>query len=331
MINIVAVFSIILSVVLLFLYFGKKWKIPEVIVLLSTTMVFAIPFVRENTILFFEKEISFLGDLGILCLMFLAGSHISKRNVIAEFDHAFVVALSSFITTLSLGFVVSLLIGFTYKESIMIGLCMSISAEATTTKVLIDMKKINTKLGALLLDAGVIDDALGVLALILISYLMSTNANHEMVLLLLSITFFATGMLIHAKIPHKAFHIFEKAVSLFLIPFFFISMALRFELQLNFNFVTTIIIVALAITGKILGVFIIKKWVHLNDAQAHLIGWGLNSRGAMGLVIATIGLKLSFIDSEIFYSIILMALITTFIFPFMIKRIIKQDPRVFEQ
>lgn len=78
-----------------------------------------------------------------------------------------------------------------------------------------------------------------------------------------------------------------------------------------------------AMVGKSGGAFIggILANVKLKDAVA--VSIGLNARGLMGLVISGVGLKYGLIDMNVYTMLVTMCIITTFITPYGLKRILK--------
>ncbi|MBI5000618.1 MAG: cation:proton antiporter [Euryarchaeota archaeon] len=60
--------------------------------------------------------------------------------------------------------------------------------------------------------------------------------------------------------------------------------------------------------------------------QSLVIGTGINARGMMEMVVALIGLKYGFIDRTFFSILIGMALVTTLITPWILKRLYKRCP-----
>ncbi|MBU0628961.1 MAG: cation:proton antiporter, partial [Nanoarchaeota archaeon] len=82
----------------------------------------------------------------------------------------------------------------------------------------------------------------------------------------------------------------------------------------------------IAIIGKIAGTFMAKPFTRFSWKQLHLIGWGMNSRGAIELALALIAFRSSLIPTELYSSLVLMALITTLIFPFILAKMIKTNP-----
>jgi len=56
----------------------------------------------------------------------------------------------------------------------------------------------------------------------------------------------------------------------------------------------------------------------------------MNSRGAIELAFALIAFRTDLISADIYSSLIIMALITTIAFPFVIAPIIRKNPRIMD-
>ena len=105
---------------------------------------------------------------------------------------------------------------------------------------------------------------------------------------------FIAGIIIHLsehrKYEHKE-NIKELEAMTFalIIPFFFINIGLHFDFaSLTQNIWLVILVLLIATAGKLLGALIATPFTDLRLSQTHLIGWGMNSRGAVELVIAEI-------------------------------------------
>lgn len=87
-------------------------------------------------------------------------------------------------------------------------------------------------------------------------------------------------------------------------------------------------IIFVAILGKIIGTLLAKPFLDFTHQQLFLVGWAMNSRGAIELALALIAFKTGLIGEYLYSSLILMALITTLIFPFIITNMIKNNPKI---
>ncbi len=95
-------------------------------------------------------------------------------------------------------------------------------------------------------------------------------------------------------------------------PIFFASLAFHLDFS-AFNtaplFVLSIIVVA--ILGKILGAWIATSFFKMKPIESLAIGLALNNRGAVELIVASIGLQMGIIDKDIFSILVIMAFVTT--------------------
>jgi len=105
----------------------------------------------------------------------------------------------------------------------------------------------------------------------------------------------------------------------FLAPIFFATMGISFNFSsLNNLLLLTVVLIA-SFISKIFGGYFGGRLAGFDNAKAITIGLGLNARGIMELVIANIALQKGFIDISIFSILVMMALLTTIITPFMLK------------
>jgi len=323
----------ILLIVNILVFLGKKIKIPPVISLIISGLIINLPPLREYIGLGQSLTLS-LSNIGFITLMFLAGFEISWRILYKEKKRAAIVGTFGFFIPFISGFLIFLLFGFRPLTALLIGLCMSISAEATRAKVLLDLKKIETKIGATLMGAGIVDDILGLTSLSIILLFISGFSIGEIWLTLSAILAFFLGVYINNKIGREKtiIKIIEKTLLIAIIPFFFISIGFHFEFQsLIINPILLVLIVAVAILGKIISVLLTKPFTNFNFKQLFLIGWAMNSRGAIEFAIALIIFRLGLISTEVYSAIIVMAIITTLIFPFIITRLIKKNPGIMNE
>lgn len=65
-------------------------------------------------------------------------------------------------------------------------------------------------------------------------------------------------------------------------------------------------------------------------ARAYYTGWAMNSRGTAEMVIALIAKQSGLIPAEMFSALVLMTIITTFTFPFVLKRGIQKNQGLME-
>lgn len=138
---------------------------------------------------------------------------------------------------------------------------------------------------------------------------------------------FLAGLFIREEIIDKeAYHKIEDRVYglayFFFGPVFFASLAF----YLDFTVFKTdpkylLALVAVSVIGKMVGAGVVARLLKLSFWESIAVGVGMNSRGAVELIIASIGLSLGIIDKTIFSALVIMAFITTLISIFMMKPI----------
>lgn len=128
---------------------------------------------------------------------------------------------------------------------------------------------------------------------------------------------FLAGLFIHEEVLDK--RVFNKIEDRiygmsygFFGPIFFVSLAFH----LDFSAFTImpwflLTLVAVAIFGKMIGSGIVAKFEKLTNLESLIIGVSMNNRGAVELVIATVGLQMGIIDGLVFSALVAMAFITT--------------------
>lgn len=105
----------------------------------------------------------------------------------------------------------------------------------------------------------------------------------------------------------------------FLAPIFFATMGISFTISSFSNLPLLLIILAVSFFSKIFGGYFGGRLAGLSRTSSMTLGFGLNARGIMELVIASIALQRGFIDTTMFSILIFMALLTTLSTPFLLK------------
>ncbi len=118
----------------------------------------------------------------------------------------------------------------------------------------------------------------------------------------------------------------------FLVPIFFASLSFHLHFSLNWSFIFFILILTLmAILGKVIGCGLGLAVFRRNFWESTIVGFGMNGRGAVELVVATVVVKLSnelisnnvitepLLTQDQFSALILMAFITTMMAPISLK------------
>jgi Kef-type K+ transport system membrane component KefB len=109
----------------------------------------------------------------------------------------------------------------------------------------------------------------------------------------------------------RAKEIVHQFINNIFAPLFFVSTGLRVNFITNFDGTLTLIIIVIAFFGKIAGAGFGAKLGGLSNRESLAAGFGLNARGAMGIILGLIALENGLISEAVFVSIVIMALFTS--------------------
>lgn len=135
--------------------------------------------------------------------------------------------------------------------------------------------------------------------------------------------FFASMLLSKDLVGEKHLNTFHNTTNSmamgFLAPIFFAGIGLEFKFGSITNYWLLASIIAVSFASKIIGGYLGGRFARLNHRQSVTLGFGLNARGIMELVIANIAFRAGLIDVEIFSMLVVMGLVTTLTTPFLLK------------
>ena len=126
---------------------------------------------------------------------------------------------------------------------------------------------------------------------------------------------------------HEVVHHIESLTNAFLAPVFFATAGLRVDLSLlgeGRAMVWAVIVMAVAIVAKFAGAFIGARLAGQSQRAAVALGAGLNARGALEIVIASVGLSLG-VFSETAYTVIVIVPLVTSVFAAVSLRLAVRD------
>jgi Kef-type K+ transport system membrane component KefB len=135
---------------------------------------------------------------------------------------------------------------------------------------------------------------------------------------------FVVGILVGQvnRFDYHLRHVFEVVTLGIFAPVFFAVAGLRTNVAALFDptvFVVGLVVLTVACVGKFGGVFVAAKAVGLSNWEAVGIGGGMNARGAMEIIVATIGLGLGILTTEMYSIIVAVALVTSLMAPAIIR------------
>ncbi|MBM3239217.1 cation:proton antiporter [Candidatus Poribacteria bacterium] len=119
--------------------------------------------------------------------------------------------------------------------------------------------------------------------------------------------------------------IYQFAISFF-APIYFVSIGLQANFAANFHLLLVLLILLVACVGKIGGVTFGAWMGKMSPRDALAIGFGMNARGAMGMVLASMALEYKLIDQRVFVALIVMALVTSLLSGPIMQRLLMIKP-----
>ena len=100
-----------------------------------------------------------------------------------------------------------------------------------------------------------------------------------------------------------------------LAPIFFGTVGLKVNLHILASWEMLVVVLGIACLGKLIGCTLGGLWGGLLFWESLSIAVAMNARGAMELVVATIGLSLGILNQEMFSIIVVVAIVTSFMAP----------------
>ena len=131
---------------------------------------------------------------------------------------------------------------------------------------------------------------------------------------------FIAGILVGQvkRFDHRLRHIFEQVALGVFAPVFFAASGLRVDLgKLTETKVLAVglLVLTIAILGKFVGAYLGAKATRMGHWEALSLGAGMNARGAMEIIVATIGLSRGILTPEMYSIILMVAIVTSLMAP----------------
>ncbi|ESS73476.1 Kef-type K+ transport system, putative NAD-binding component [Methyloglobulus morosus KoM1] len=109
----------------------------------------------------------------------------------------------------------------------------------------------------------------------------------------------------------------------FFAPLYFVSVGLKANFSSQLDVTLCSLIFFVACFGKIVGAGLGARFGGMQWREALAVGVGLNARGAVEIILASIALEYHLIDQRIFVALVLMAFLTTLLSSVVLKYLLK--------
>jgi len=205
------VLSAILVTAFLLNTISRKIGFPSVVGQILAGMILGIPVLKA---FLFNSEsllaVDLLSTFGIVFLLFLAGLEIDIEKIKETTRDSALVALGSTAAPFILGFTFLTAMGYSVTAATVFGGALAVTAGGTIVGVLMDLNVLNTRLGAIFVAAGTIDDLLEVFLLSIIAMLIHGGSILEVAYLPLQLLAFVAISFTLFKIMSKILGYFKR-------------------------------------------------------------------------------------------------------------------------
>lgn len=113
------------------------------------------------------------------------------------------------------------------------------------------------------------------------------------------------------QMPQGARKTIDRFVSFFFAPLFFACIGLRLDFAANFQAGLVALVFAIACIGKLSGCLIGGALSKLDARRSLAVGFGLNARGGMEIILGLLALQFGLIGKPMFEALVIMALLTS--------------------
>jgi Kef-type K+ transport system membrane component KefB len=265
-----------------------------------------------------------LSRFAVIMLLLVAGMETNLKALQVDRIKVISTTLGSAIVPFSAGF---LLVFFNpalfdvspEKHSLLscfVGISLAISALPVIIRILMDLGLYGSSIGRVTVAAASLLDLLGWTAFTMVLGYLNPVPIQDAVRMLWSHTTllsFIVGVIvgnlpfIHAKVRRLA-HDFVIPV---LSPLFFLSIGATVNFASNLNVTLIAVVIIAATASKLFGTFLGARLGGINGKEALAIGFALNARGAMEIILSKHALEAGLIKPNLYVALIVMAIFTS--------------------
>lgn len=119
----------------------------------------------------------------------------------------------------------------------------------------------------------------------------------------------ALGDSLHLR--RRTRYIVDQFVSSVFSPIFFASIGLKVNFIVHFNGRLVLVVLLLACACKLVGGVMGAKWGRMGNREALAVGFAMNSRGAMEIILGLLALERGIISQELFVALVITAMATS--------------------
>lgn len=124
--------------------------------------------------------------------------------------------------------------------------------------------------------------------------------------------------------------IIHQFVSFIFAPLFFAGIGLSVDFAAHFDAVLIVMLTVLACISKVVGCGLGGRWSGMPPREAWAVGFGLNARGGMVIILSLLALESNVIGERLFVGLVVMAMLTSMMSGPLMQRILglRRRPRL---
>jgi Kef-type K+ transport system membrane component KefB len=235
------------------------------------------------------ESIQVIADLGVFLLVILAGLEINIENIIKSLKGKnIIISILAFCIPLGSGILVGHLFGLQMMTTMFVGLCIAITALPVSIRILMDLGKLNSKIGQKIITVAIFDDIMALSVLGVLLNIKNTDLSFHSVALvslisILKLIFFITilaftyiliqkitkrGNYIEVSL-NKLLHFLKGKEPLFVVFFAFILLFSTVTEMLGFHFVIGAFFASMLLSESIIGEKHLESVQHTTSSLAN--------------------------------------------------------------
>ena len=270
--------------------------------------------------------LSAVSQVGLVLYMFVVGMHLHTQFIKRAYRGAFLISLAGVILPFGLGVVLASYLHadgrfFTanvssWQSMMYLGAAMSVTAFPVLARIIQERGIGGTALGTLTLAAGSVGDLIA--WMLLGAVLANFDRSFDIVGFIAShavfVAFVAGAFVPRGRLTETLSRRIEPVASNVLVPVFFVFSGLSTQLGLLWSaelLWLSLVVILIATAGKAIGCWGAARLAGRPHREALAIGWLMNARGLMELIILNIGLQRGLITPTLFTVMVTMTLVTT--------------------
>jgi len=294
-------------------------------------------------------------EIGLLIFVFLAGLEVQTGHLRKQGKAVIWTSALGIVIPFGLGMWAVLLWPGLWRAksqhslillALFIATSLSISALPVIARILVDLNLIKTELGFIIMTTATVNDLIGwgLFAVILSNFGGEGHSGRNLwaslvvVLLVFGLILSLSNKRIQRAVawlnlPKETLQLkltFLVVTTAAIIAqvtgthatLYFVSIGLRANFVASFDIVLVLVVLLLACAGKIGGVYLGGVLGGKTPRESLVVAFGLNARGAVGIVLTTVALEYKLIDQRVFVALIIMALATSVLSAMGIKHVL---------